>query len=709
MSSVTANIIGDGTALSNLNASNIASGTLNNARLPASISVTNVAANGAGLTSVNLANTYGTVLNSQLPASISVTNVAANGAGLTSLNLANTYGSVLNSQLPSTISVSSVTANVIGDGTALSNLNASNIASGTLNNARLPASISVTNVAANGAGLTSLNLANTYGSVLNSQLPTNVSVGNVTASGNVSATYFLGNGSLLTGITSAATLVGDGVALSNLNASNIASGTLSNARLPTNISVGNVTASGTVTANNFAGNIDVGNVLVLVDSGGFFAANAGTAAQPGYSFDMNASTGIFANRSAVGFSSGGVQAAQISSTALTVTGNVVAPAFAFDASNRITTSSNALSFVAAGAERAQLSSTGLTVNGNVSAANFTGNIQLGAIQMTILDDGFFVANAGTKNIPGFAFTQDPSTGMYRSAPQTIGFVAGATEVAQVGAQGLIVKTGNVSLNSGILSLPTGVWHQSSDGKNRLYFATNGDTYYGSGINYIWYDGLGNVRQQLVCSDTTSGGTTEFRLRSPDNTRYFDILCYTNNVSYIDTGPAIGAYEFRIGGGGMLAIANTANYNGFQGITVVQGNAQKPGGGSWATYSDRRVKTNIEPANVDLCYDTVKKLPLQRFEFTPEYVANTQVQDTKVVGWIADDVERVFPKAVTYTKAMGYDDLRTLDADQLYRTMWGALTKVIDDKEIIEAKCATLEAKCATLVADVSAIKAQLNL
>ena len=124
-----------------------------------------------------------------------------------------------------------------------------------------------------------------------------------------------------------------------------------------------------------------------------------------------------------------------------------------------------------------------------------------------------------------------------------------------------------------------------------------------------------------------------------------------------------------------------------GFTII-GNGYKPGGGSWAASSDIRIKENVQNANVDLCYDSVKNLPLKRFEYTRDYLdKNPSVEDTHVVGWVADDVMGVFPKSVKEIDAFGYSNLKTLDVDQLYKTMWGALTKVIRDKEALEARLA----------------------
>jgi hypothetical protein len=77
---------------------------------------------------------------------------------------------------------------MFGNGSLLTGItgfdgNASNISSGTLSNARLPSSISVSNVSGNGAGLSSLNLANVYGTLGVSSGGTGVTTS--TGSGNV--------------------------------------------------------------------------------------------------------------------------------------------------------------------------------------------------------------------------------------------------------------------------------------------------------------------------------------------------------------------------------------------------------------------------------------------------------------------------------------------------------------------------------------------
>ena len=119
-------------------------------------------------------------------------------------------------------------------------------------------------------------------------------------------------------------------------------------------------------------------------------------------------------------------------------------------------------------------------------------------------------------------------------------------------------------------------------------------------------------------------------------------------------------------------------------------AAKPTTNTWTISSDRRIKQNIQNADISLCYDVVKHLKLKRFTWDVSYMPN--VPDRNSVGWIAQDVSDVFPRAVTQVKNDWFDDFHSLDVDQIYKTMYGALEKVIADKEALESRVATLESQ-----------------
>lgn len=91
--------------------------------------------------------------------------------------------------------------------------------------------------------------------------------------------------------------------------------------------------------------------------------------------------------------------------------------------------------------------------------------------------------------------------------------------------------------------------------------------------------------------------------------------------------------------GFAAVANTSNtiVLGNNAITTLRCQVQ-----TISVLSDVRIKEEIEPANLDMCLDAVRNLPVSRFRYKD--FAGTFL-DQHRTGWLADDVERVFPHSV----------------------------------------------------------------
>jgi hypothetical protein len=125
---------------------------------------------------------------------------------------------------------------------------------------------------------------------------------------------------------------------------------------------------------------------------------------------------------------------------------------------------------------------------------------------------------------------------------------------------------------------------------------------------------------------------------------------------------------------------------------VTGTAAKTGGGSWSSTSDRRLKENIQDADIDLCYDTVKTIPLRRFKWRDDLEGFSEYQkDKNVLGWIAQEVEEYMPKSInTIGEKYGIDDVKFLNNDQLYASMYGALQKAISKIESLEDELAKIK-------------------
>jgi len=100
---------------------------------------------------------------------------------------------------------------------------------------------------------------------------------------------------------------------------------------------------------------------------------------------------------------------------------------------------------------------------------------------------------------------------------------------------------------------------------------------------------------------------------------------------------------------------------------------------WSTVSDRRIKENIEKASYDKCYDNINKLELYRFNYIKEL--NNINKDIKQLGYIAQEVEDIFPKAIStqsfYNNSLSIPDLLSIDISQINYSLYGAVKKLIE--------------------------------
>ena len=124
-------------------------------------------------------------------------------------------------------------------------------------------------------------------------------------------------------------------------------------------------------------------------------------------------------------------------------------------------------------------------------------------------------------------------------------------------------------------------------------------------------------------------------------------------------------------------------------------AGKPNGGSWANSSDEQLKENITTANLDICYNIIKTLPLKRYRWKDNSYTDEQIKDRNVIGWIAQDVQEIFPKAVEESVFTNVDgttigNCLTLNETMIIRTLYGAVQKLMSDKENLEDELQNLK-------------------
>lgn len=337
------NITANAAGLTDINASNISSGTISNARTTGStansastlvlrdsngnfgsnvITASLFSGDGSGINAINASNiSSGTIANARTTAA------SANGAS-----------TIVQRDSGGNFSANTITANISGDISGGTNINASNITSGTIGNAFTTANssngastivlrdaggafaagaITGTSFTGNGSALTAINASSITTGTLDNARTTAASANGANtivvrdAGGNFSANTVTATNGSFTNVS------GNGSTLTAINASNISSGTVATARLASgtaNASTflrGDQTWStvGITVTNDTSTNATYYPVFTTATSGSISAANVSSTEltfNPGTNVltapNMQASNGIFANNRTVGLS-----------------------------------------------------------------------------------------------------------------------------------------------------------------------------------------------------------------------------------------------------------------------------------------------------------------------------------------------------------------------------------------------------------------------
>ncbi len=262
----------DATNLTNINASNISSGTIDNARLTGDVTLQGNTFNGASqlvqvgsdgklttLDGSNLTNLNGANLQTgSVPDSALSSNVCLGSTNNCNYQAAGNYqvaGNYINLQsaTPGTpqngninVSGSVIAGSFKGDGSQINNINGSNVSTGTVSDSRLSNNVTVQGNTFNGNN--ELVQTNNSGTINDSLLTSNVCLGasnncNYQTAGNyvsiqgaTPGTPQTGNINI-SGTNIAAYFSGDGHLLSNINASNVTTGTINNLRLSNDVTL----------------------------------------------------------------------------------------------------------------------------------------------------------------------------------------------------------------------------------------------------------------------------------------------------------------------------------------------------------------------------------------------------------------------------------------------------------------------------------------
>jgi hypothetical protein len=345
----------------------------------------------------------------------------------------------------------------------------------------------------------------------------------------------------------------------------------------------------------------------------------------------------------------------------------------------------------------------MTTAGNV---NFTRNINQTSnyiFNSIVTGNTFAYVNTnfgvfGDKIYYTFNAYNDPATnnwvvpnGGYKSHAMALGF--GGVEFYHATANGLAPTTGSLYINE------TGIYPASNN--NRALGATSlrWSNIVGTSINV-------NGNSNTIGSIITTGGNVGINISNPTaplnvNGKVVIGRNTTTNDTFleIDRTSSTGGTVFiqavtthNLNYGNLCLNPNYGAFTGFVGIgttspayqlTVASDSAAKPSTNTWTVSSDARLKTNITQANLDTCYNNVKNIPLKRYTWLDSVYTVEQVPDRSKLGWIAQDVETILPKSVEIKNQHGIEDCRSLNADQIIASLYGAVQKLIEKVEQLE--------------------------
>jgi hypothetical protein len=340
----------------------------------------------------------------------------------------------------------------------------------------------------------------------------------------------------------------------------------------------------------------------------------------------------------------------------------------------------------AGTEVLPIVQSGVTVK--VAVSNLTAGraVALGATTITgaLSVSGITTVAAGSAALPAIVSTTGTAdTGLWFPAADTVAASTAGTERMRIDSSGnvgigtnspstfgkLAVVGGNAYADGGyfaknssatsdtILKMPLTV--------STLFLRPNGDNtveffndVYGSALTIKQTNvGIGTtsptsplvVKGTSAASNDGSGVGGVLRLSTgtglgTDDSLMFGV--YDANYSWIQAskpGASTRNLVLQQSGGNVGIGTSSPSYQ----LQVNTDSAAKPGvGGLWTVVSDERIKSDIVPANLDRCYEIVKSVPLKHFGFAPGVYTDNQIQDKHNLGWIAQDVQKVFKNAVS---------------------------------------------------------------
>jgi hypothetical protein len=250
---------------------------------------------------------------------------------------------------------------------------------------------------------------------------------------------------------------------------------------------------------------------------------------------------------------------------------------------------------------------------------------------------------------------------------------------------------------------------------------------------------------LSISNFGNYGSVSFQAVNMSTSRPFYFINNSNELSTIAFRGASNVNEFTFFTNNTVTNAAPSTTNGglqMRGNLELLGQyANKAGTDGWANTSDSRYKESIIDADLDICYNNIKNLKLKKYSYKEEILERPNT-DTHTLGWIAQDVETIYPKSVrtspfttwvTYNgntpiyASNGIDiikpgdrvqdvnagstiipDLKTMTDTQIMNSLYGAVQKLQSTTELLQTQVSSSSATILSQQTRIEALEAQIN-
>ncbi|MCP4438192.1 MAG: hypothetical protein GY810_04545, partial [Aureispira sp.] len=189
---------------------------------------------------------------------------------------------------------------------------------------------------------------------------------------------------------------------------------------------------------------------------------------------------------------------------------------------------------------------------------------------------------------------------------------------------------------------------------------------------------------------------------------YALLQQNSGATYLNASTGQSVY-FRINNNDRMILNNAGNVG--IGTTApdaslsVNGTASKPGGGTWAVFSDARLKDNVSDYKEGL--DLIKQVRTVNFTYGEGlekiWGESDEIKGTVFQGVIAQELQEIAPDMVTAVNINGEEVLR-VDPNKFTYALINAVQEQQAEIDALKAKNSKLE----ETVNEVSQLKAELN-